>query len=77
MSERVSIRAVPQPEAGNCGTLLHYDGAHNHPVNRALHWIAIPLIFFRHCGVVSLGHCAVVDSNSVCAGVAGAFDRRD
>ena len=25
------------------GLYSHYDGAHNHPVNRALHLIAIPL----------------------------------
>jgi hypothetical protein len=25
------------------GLYAHYDGAHNHPVNRALHLIAIPL----------------------------------
>ncbi|MGB9233508.1 MAG: Mpo1-like protein [Terriglobales bacterium] len=27
------------------GLYSHYDGAHNHPVNRALHMIAIPLGF--------------------------------
>lgn len=27
------------------GLYSHYDGAHNHPVNRALHLIAIPLGF--------------------------------
>jgi hypothetical protein len=27
------------------GLLAHYDGAHTHPVNRALHAIAIPLGF--------------------------------
>jgi len=25
------------------GLYSHYDGAHNHPVNRALHMLAIPL----------------------------------
>jgi len=33
------------------GLYSHYDGAHNHPVNRALHMIAIPLGFSSHvCG---------------------------
>jgi len=27
------------------GMYSHYDGAHNHPVNRALHMIAIPVGF--------------------------------
>jgi hypothetical protein len=27
------------------GVYSHYDGAHNHPVNRALHLIAIPVGF--------------------------------
>lgn len=27
------------------GLYSHYDGAHNHPVNRALHMIAIPVGF--------------------------------
>src|SRR5215469_7972272 len=27
------------------GLYSHYDGAHNHPVNRALHMVAIPLGF--------------------------------
>lgn len=27
------------------GLYSHYDGAHNHPVNRALHMIAIPIGF--------------------------------
>jgi hypothetical protein len=27
------------------GSVRHYDGAHNHPVNRALHMIAIPVGF--------------------------------
>ena len=27
------------------GLYSHYDGAHNHPVNRALHLIAIPIGF--------------------------------
>ena len=27
------------------GLYAHYDGAHNHPVNRALHMIAIPVGF--------------------------------
>ena len=30
---------------GNMGLYSHYDGAHNHPVNRALHMIAIPVGF--------------------------------
>lgn len=29
----------------NMGLYSHYDGAHNHPVNRALHMIAIPVGF--------------------------------
>ena len=28
------------------GLYSHYDGAHNHPVNRALHLIAIPVGFW-------------------------------
>ncbi len=27
------------------GLYSHYDGAHNHPINRALHMVAIPLGF--------------------------------
>jgi len=27
------------------GLYSHYDGAHNHPINRALHMIAIPVGF--------------------------------
>jgi uncharacterized membrane protein YGL010W len=30
---------------GTMGLYSHYDGAHNHPVNRALHMIAIPVGF--------------------------------
>ncbi|HXZ40795.1 MAG TPA: DUF962 domain-containing protein [Terriglobales bacterium] len=33
------LRGVPM------GLYSHYDGAHNHPVNRALHMIAIPVGF--------------------------------
>jgi hypothetical protein len=30
------------------GLYSHYDGAHNHPVNRAPHLIAIPVGFSLH-----------------------------
>lgn len=33
------------PWGWDMGLYSHYDGAHNHPVNRALHMIAIPVGF--------------------------------
>jgi len=35
----------PHPEVIPLGLLSHYDNAHTHPVNRALHAIAIPVGF--------------------------------
>jgi hypothetical protein len=54
----------------------HYDGAHNHPVNRALHLIAIPVGFSSVIVVVSLDHRPPSDSHRFCAGMAGTSHRR-
>src|SRR5436853_581284 len=35
----------PHSRGDRMGLYSHYDGAHNHPVNRALHLIAIPVGF--------------------------------
>jgi len=58
------------------GLYSHYDGAHNHPVNRALHMIAIPdRVFIADRGVVSLGHRALAHSISIRASMVGSPDR--
>ena len=58
------------------GLYSHYDGAHSHPVNRALHMIAIPVGFFYHRDLVSLDHRPAADSRGVCPRLARALDRR-
>lgn len=58
------------------GLYSHYDGAHNHPVNRALHMIAIPLGFsFVDRGLVALDGGAATGPGGVCASLARPSDR--
>jgi hypothetical protein len=47
-NDRLTIGGIMPPDSNlglNMGLYSHYDGAHNHPVNRALHVIAIPVGF--------------------------------
>lgn len=53
------------------GLYSHYDGAHNHPVNRDCD---SPGLFVGDRHLVSLDHRAAAHHNRVCAGVARTSD---
>ena len=56
------------------GLYSHYDGAHTHPVNRALHMIAIPVGFSSRGRVVPLDHWTNANPDRFRPGLAGSFD---
>jgi len=58
------------------GLYSHYDGAHSHPVNRALHMIAIPVGFSSIIVICFTGHRPAADSRGVLPRLARALDRR-